>query len=156
MHIPQRPRVELFDDHLFVVMRMMQLIQAEPNNINNTATIKALDSEQVSLFLYDNVLITFQEKRGDVWQPIRDWLQKDNVRIRKNGTDYLLYALLDAIVDHCFPVLEQYGDVLEELEQVTLDNPMELVLNSNLPYCDALFGRCVKLSINSIVRRMVA
>lgn len=130
MHIPQRPRVELFDDHLFVVLRIMQLIQAGPSNINNIARSKELDSEQVSLFLYDNVLITFQEKKGDVWQPIRDRLQKDNVRIRKNGTDYLLYALLDAIVDHCFPVLEQYGDVLEELEQVTLNNPSVEVLHS--------------------------
>ncbi|WP_259365713.1 magnesium/cobalt transporter CorA [Colwellia sp. MB02u-6] len=108
----------------------MKLIQIEPSNTHNIARSKALDSEQVSLFLYDNVLITFQEKKGDVWQPIRDRLQKDNVRIRKYGTDYLLYALLDAIVDHCFPVLEQYGDVLEELEQVTLNNPSEGVLHS--------------------------
>lgn len=130
LHIPQRPRVEFFDDHLFVVLRMMQLLQSDPCNVKaqSKVTTRALDTEQVSFFLYDKVLITFQEKLGDVWQPIRDRLQKDNVRIRKNGPDYLLYALIDAIVDHCFPVLEQYGDILENLEQLTLDKPSTDVL----------------------------
>lgn len=131
LHIPQRPRVEFFDDHLFVVLRMMQLLQSQSRDgiVDSKATSWTLDTEQVSFFLYDNVLITFQEKLGDVWQPIRDRLQKDNVRIRKNGPDYLLYALIDAIVDHCFPVLEQYGDILENLEQMTLDKPSTDVLH---------------------------
>lgn len=131
LHIPQRPRVEFFDDHLFVVLRMIQLLQSEPRDgiADSKATSRTLDTEQVSFFLYNNVLITFQEKLGDVWQPIRDRLQKDNVRIRKNAPDYLLYALIDAIVDHCFPVLEQYGDVLEDLEQITLDKPSTEVLH---------------------------
>jgi len=126
MHIPQRPRVEFFDDHVFVVLRMLQLVECAPDN---TSSGGVLDAEQVSLLLYDKVLITFQEKPGDVWQPIRERLQKDNVRIRKSGTGYLLYALLDAMVDHCFPVLEQYGDLLEELELITLEKPTPEVLH---------------------------
>ena len=126
MHIPQRPRVEFFDDHVFVVLRMLQLVECVPDN---TSAGGVLDAEQVSLLLYDKVLITFQEKPGDVWQPIRERLQKDNVRIRKSGTGYLLYALLDAMVDHCFPVLEQYGDLLEELELITLEKPTPEVLH---------------------------
>ncbi len=126
MHIPQRPRVEFFDDHVFVVLRMLQLVECAPDN---TSAGGVLDAEQVSLLLYDKVLITFQEKPGDVWQPIRERLQKDNVRIRKSGTGYLLYALLDAMVDHCFPVLEQYGDLLEELELITLEKPTPEVLH---------------------------
>jgi magnesium transporter len=125
LHITQRPRIETFDDHLFVVVRMLQLVQHEfDDGLKNLA----LDTEQVSLFLYDKVLITFQEKPGDVWQPIRERLQTEKLRIRKNGTSYLLYALLDAVVDHCFPVLEHYGDMLEELELVALENPTPAVL----------------------------
>jgi magnesium transporter len=125
MHVPQRPRVEFFDDHVFVVLRMLKLVATT----DNSSVSGLLDAEQVSLLLYDKVLITFQEKSGDVWQPILERLQKDNVRIRKNGADYLLYALLDAMVDHCFPVLEQYGDLLEELEVVTLEKPTPAVLH---------------------------
>ncbi|WP_392384716.1 magnesium/cobalt transporter CorA [Marinomonas primoryensis] len=126
MHIPQRPRVEFFDDHVFVVLRMLQLVECAPDN---TSAGGVLDAEQVSLLLYDRVLITFQEKPGDVWKPIRERLQKDNVRISKSGTGYLLYALLDAMVDHCFPVLEQYGDLLEELELITLEKPTPEILH---------------------------
>jgi magnesium transporter len=120
LHITQRPRVETFDDHLFVVLRMLQLVQ---HDAENGSKDWVLDAEQVSIFLYDKVLITFQEKSGDVWQPIRERLQTENMRIRKNGTGYLLYALLDAVVDHCFPVLEHYGDMLEDLELITLEKP---------------------------------
>jgi magnesium transporter len=111
---------------VFVVLRMLQLVECAPDN---TSAGGVLDAEQVSLLLYDRVLITFQEKPGDVWKPIRERLQKDNVRIRKSGTGYLLYALLDAMVDHCFPVLEQYGDLLEELELITLEKPTPEVLH---------------------------
>ena len=126
LHNPQRPRIESFDDHLFVVMRMLQLVQSKSRTALSEQT---LDSEQVSLFLYDKVLITFQEKPGDVWQSIRNRLQVENSRIRKLGTGYLLYALLDAVVDHCFPVLERYGDLLENLELATLEQPSPQVLH---------------------------
>lgn len=121
VHVPQRPRTEIYDDNIFVVMRMLQLVGNESG--------QALDTEQVSLFLFEDTLLTFQEKPGDVWEPIRDRLQLDNARIRKNGSGYLLYSLIDAVVDHCFPVLEKYGDVLEELEIVTLEKPVPDVLH---------------------------
>lgn len=126
LHVPQRPRVEFFDDHLFIVFRMVKLVTTQSEK---TPIDPLLDIEQVSLFLYDKVLISFQEKSDDVWQPIRDRLQTENRRIRKDGSGYLLYTLLDAAVDHCFPVLEQYGDMLEELELLTLDNPSPSVLH---------------------------
>ncbi|WP_158969173.1 magnesium/cobalt transporter CorA [Paraglaciecola sp. L3A3] len=126
LHIPQRPRIEFFDDHLFVVLRMLKLVTPQDDE---TLDNPQLDIEQVSLFLYDKVLITFQESPGDVWQPIRNRLQTENRRIRKKDSGYLLYALLDALVDNCFPVLEQYGDILEELELITLENPSPAVLH---------------------------
>lgn len=126
LHVPQRPRIEFFEDHLFVVLSMMTLATTESEK---ASTDPILNSDQVSLLLYDNTLITFQEKPGDVWQPIRDRLKIENRRIRKNGPGYLLYALLDTLVDHCFLVLEQYGDILEELELITLEKPTPKVLH---------------------------
>ncbi len=126
MHIPQRPRVEIFEDHYFVVLRMLQLTHPGPEQESGDL---ALAVEQVSLFLYDKILITFQEKPGDVWQPIRDRLQIASSNIRKNNAGYLLYALLDAIVDHCFPVLEKYGDAIEGLELLALEKPSPQILH---------------------------
>ena len=83
----------------------------------------ALRQEQVSFFLFEGTVITFQEFQGDVWDPIRTRLLKSGSRIRSMGSSYLLYALLDALVDHCFPILENYGELIEELEAAVLDEP---------------------------------
>lgn len=126
LHFPQRPRIEFFDDHVYVVSRMLQMLKSDSSDPSSPA---ALDTEQVSMFVYDHTLITFQERQGDVWEPIRDRLNVENSRIRKSGTGYLLYALMDAAVDHGFPVLEKYGDILEDLEIVTLEHPTPEVLH---------------------------
>lgn len=111
LRIPQRPKLEAYEGHLFIVARMLSLQE------------KALATEQVSFFLFENTLLTFQERVGDVWDPIRQRLQNPGSRLRTFETSYLLYALLDAVVDHCFPILEAYGDQLEELELEITDNP---------------------------------
>ncbi len=110
LRVPQRPKLEEYDDCLFIVVRMMML-KAE-----------RLVHEQVSMFFYNDVMLTFQESEGDVWDPIRQRLEKPASRLRNQDTSYLLYALLDAVVDHCFPILEQYGDLLERLEEELIDN----------------------------------
>lgn len=115
LRVPQRPKLETNEGHLFVVARMMMF--AGEN----------LHSEQVSFFLFKDTLITFQESAGDVWDPIRQRLQKAGSRLRTLGTSYLLYALLDAVVDHCFPMLEHYGERLEALENQVLANPTSKV-----------------------------
>ena len=116
LQIPQRPKAEAYDDHLFVVVRMMRLHEEN------------LSAEQVSMFLKDGLLLTFQENDseehlGDVWDPVRQRLTVKDSRIRRSGADYLLYALVDAVVDHCFPVLERFGDILEDLEPVVIEDP---------------------------------
>jgi magnesium transporter len=111
LRVPQRPKLETYEGHLFVVARMLSL----PD--------QALSTEQVSFFLFEKTLLTFQERTGDVWNPIRQRLQKPGSRLRTLDASYLLYALLDAVVDHCFPILEHYGDRLEELEQDITANP---------------------------------
>ena len=107
----QRPKVETFDHYLFTVVRMMRLEGQE------------LKQEQVSLFLFEKTLLTFQEVPGDVWGPIRERLNRGGARLRTFDISYLFYALLDAVVDHFFPILETYGERLEELEELVLDNP---------------------------------
>ena len=81
-----------------------------------------LQNEQVSIFLGHKTVLTFQENRGDVWDPIRQRIQTKGSRLRLNDASFLVYALLDAIVDHCFPILEYYGDRMEELEDLVLSN----------------------------------
>lgn len=107
----QRPKLEEFENHLFVVVRMLTLHDG------------VLKQEQVSMFLFKDTLITFQETKGDVWDPIRTRLEKNGSRFRGMGPAYLLYTLLDAVVDHNFPILETYGELLEEMELAVIDNP---------------------------------
>ena len=111
LHVPQRPRVEPYDKDMFIIARMMRLLEDK------------LISEQASLFLGQGLVVTFQEMHGDVWQPIRDRINTKGSRLRQHGPGHLVYALLDATVDHCFPILERYGDLLEDMEAQVLDSP---------------------------------
>lgn len=110
LNVPQRAKAEAYGDHLFVVARMA-LLEPEP------------DTEQVSLFLGPGFVLSLQERRGDCFEPVRERIRTSHGRIRSAGPDYLGYALLDAIVDHYFPVLEAYGDRLEEIEERLLERP---------------------------------
>jgi magnesium transporter len=80
-------------------------------------------SEQVSLILTPSVLISFQESAGRLFDPIRERLRKDRGRIRSSGGDYLAYALLDAVVDHYFVILEQIAQKIDEAEEETMSRP---------------------------------
>lgn len=112
MNVHQRPKVEEYGDHLFAVVRMAELGER-------------VDTEQVGLFLGDGWVMTFQEAPGDCWGPIRDRIRDDRARVRSAGADYLFYALLDAIVDNYYPVLEAFGGRLEELEAQILEEPRQ-------------------------------
>lgn len=111
LNTSQRPKLEEYENHLYIVARMLMM------NDNNLA------QEQVSIFLFKDTVLTVQETPGDVWDPIRQRLQKPASRLRTLDTSYLLYALLDAVVDHCFPILEKYGEILETLEHEVVENP---------------------------------
>jgi len=113
LHTEQRPKVEIYDDYVFIVLKMLQYNDQK----------KELDAEQVSLILGQNYLITFQEKEGDVFDRVRSWIEKGQGRIRKKGADYLAYALIDAVVDHYFLVLERFGDHIENLEEKVFSAP---------------------------------
>ena len=107
----QRPKAEAYDDFLLVVTRMAMLVSQE-------AVI-----EQVSFFLKDGVLVTFQEKGGDCWGPVRERIRLNRGLIRREGSDYLLYALLDSVTDAYFPILEHFGDKVEDLNDRIMEQP---------------------------------
>ena len=118
LSVNQRPKLEDAGDILFIVLRMLQFDDEK----------KEIISEQVSFILGKNFLFTFQEKAGDVFEPVRDRLRQYKGRIRTMGADYLAYALLDAIVDNYFLVLEKLGDQIENLEELLVNNPTEETL----------------------------
>ncbi len=114
----QRPKMEDMESYMFVVLRMLR---CHPDT-------KAVLSEQVSLILGKNFVISFQESIGDVFDPIRDRIRHAKGRIRRLGTDYLVYALLDAIVDSYFVILERIGDRVEALEEELIAAPATTTL----------------------------
>jgi magnesium transporter len=84
---------------------------------------KAVDSEQVSLVVGQNFVISFQEKSGDVFEHIRDRIRTAKGRIRKMVSDYLAYSLMDAIVDHYFLILERLGETIESMAEEVISEP---------------------------------
>jgi len=103
VNVYQRAKVEEFDDGLFVVARMVE---------GQDPTV----TEQLSWYLKGNVLISFQERPGDCWDPLRQRLRQRRGKVAINDLDYLLYSMLDAIVDSYFPVLEQLVEQVDQLE----------------------------------------
>ena len=113
VNIGQRPKAEDFDDYIYIVFKMLSYRDG----------MDQIESEQVSLILGSNFLISFQEAPGDVMAPVRDRIEKGKGRIRKAGSDYLAYALIDSVVDHYFIVLEAFGEKIENLEAELLSDP---------------------------------
>ena len=109
----QRPKVEEYDNQLFIVLQMVY--DSEDCDII---------FEQVCLVLGEQYVITVQEEPGrDVFDPVRQRLRKGTGNARYMKSDYLAYALVDAVVDHYFPLIESLGDSMEEFQQTVLDNP---------------------------------
>lgn len=109
----QRPKVEHTADYVFIVAQMVYQ-DAE----------KTICGEQVSLFFGKNFLITVQEEGNyDVFDPVRERIRGGRGSIRKHNADYLAYALLDSIIDHYYPVLDDLGSDIEELEDQLLLKP---------------------------------
>lgn len=117
LHTVQRPKVEDYPatenqlSRLFIVART---IEAHDGH---------LSGDQISFFLGRNTLITFQEIPGDSFDPVRQRIRKAGSRLRQNDVSFLMYALMDAIVDNYFPVLERYSERLEEMEEQLVEKP---------------------------------
>jgi magnesium transporter len=122
VNVPQRPKTETYEDQLLIVVRMVSMDQPEESGE------PVIDTEQVSLVVAANYVITFQERHGDVLDPIRKRLSSNKGVIRQRGADYLAYAIADTIIDGYYPVLESVGNRLEELEGHVIENPSPRVL----------------------------
>ncbi len=113
VHTTQRPKAEEYQEQLFIVLRMF-LFEEDSGNLKN---------EQVSFILGKNYLLTFLEDPGDVFNPVRERIRKDGTKLRNNGADFLAYALIDAVVDSYFHILEKLGEEIEEIEDRLVANP---------------------------------
>ncbi|HUU52612.1 MAG TPA: magnesium/cobalt transporter CorA [Candidatus Heimdallarchaeota archaeon] len=112
LHTGQRPKIEDYGEYIFIVFTMLQYDEERRDIIG----------EQVSLILSDHFVLSFQERPGDIFDLIRERIRNGKGRIRKMGTDYLAYSLVDAVVDHYFVILEKTGERIEELEESLTTN----------------------------------
>jgi len=120
LNTDQRPKIEDFGDYMYIVLQMFSY-----DDRNNE-----IITEQISLILGRNFVLSFQENIGDVFDQIRERIRSGKGKIRKMGADYLVYALLDAIVDNYFIILEKIGDQIEFIEERLIINPASDTLNT--------------------------
>jgi magnesium transporter len=146
VHVPIRPKAEPYEQNVLVVTRMLRVTEGQQ-----------LDVEQVSLLIGKDYVLTFQEKPGDVLDPVRQRLQVQNSRIRTLSSDYLGYAILDTIIDAYYPVVESMGDRIEQLEERVLTEASPETLRD----LNAIKGRLLTLrravapqreAVNALIR----
>lgn len=132
MNTDQRPKIEDFEDYSYIALKMLEFSGRDGEVI----------SEQVSLVLGPNFVLSFLEKEVDIFRVIRDRIRTNKGRIRKMGADYLAYCLLDAIVDNYFIIMETLGEKIESLEDELVSNPTPVTLRA-----------IYKLKMNTILLR---
>jgi magnesium transporter len=120
LNTDQRPKMEDYGEYLYIVLRML----------NYDDKSSEIETEQISLILGPNFVFSFQEKEGDVFDPIRERIRNSKGRIRKMGADYLSYTLLDSIVDNYFIILEKLGEKIEFLEEELITRPIPETLQT--------------------------
>jgi magnesium transporter len=118
LNTDQRPKLDEYEEYLFVVIKMLYLGSTKP----------LIEQEQISLIVGRNFVFSFQEKEGDVFSAVRERIRMDRGRIRKAGSDYLAYALIDAVVDHYFIVADELTDRIGALDAQVLSEPSPDVL----------------------------
>ena len=106
----QRPKMEEYDKQLFIIMNIPVIIE------------NSIKIEQVSLFMEKNLILSFYSGDNDPFDPLRIRINNKNGRLRSKKSDYLLYCLLDLIIDHGYPVLEQFGDKIEDIETTLINS----------------------------------
>jgi magnesium transporter len=113
-----RPKVHEYENWIFLSLKMVQYNEDE----------KHFSVENLSIIFNGNILISFQEKKRDVFEPVRDRIRNHKRTLRGSKTDYLLFALLDTIIDHYLYVLSLFGEKIESFEEVLLDKPDKNVI----------------------------
>ncbi|MBI2304752.1 MAG: magnesium/cobalt transporter CorA [Chloroflexi bacterium] len=120
LNTDQRPKIDDYGGFLYIVLRML----------NEDGRGDGIDTEQVSVILGPSFVISFQEREGDVFDPVRQRIRTGKGRIRKLGADYLAYSLLDSVVDNYFGILERLGEEIEVLEDELVTNPTRNTLHT--------------------------
>jgi magnesium transporter len=146
----QRPKMEHYDNCVFMVLRMIT------HSIEKDGTVR-FNTEQISIVLGENYVLSFQESDEPVFEPILKRLEMTTTRLRRFGPDYLAYALMDTIVDHYFHALDLLGETMEQLEENVLDKPKETHLQKiHALRRDLIFFRksvwSLRDAINSLIR----
>lgn len=117
----QRPKVDVYENHLLIITRIPVCDQVEPDDCQPD---ERLETEQVAICLGHDFVITFQEQPGGAFDPIRRRLRAPDSQFCGHGADYLAYALIDAAIDAFFPLLEAYGEQVEDLEIQVVERPV--------------------------------
>lgn len=120
----QRPKMEDYDSYIYAVLKMVIFDEDKDEIV----------IDQVSIIFGPNYILSFQEREGDVFDPIRDRLKNPASRLRKNGVDLLAYSLIDAVVDNYFLILEHFGEEIEILEEELIKSPMPETLKTIQKY----------------------
>lgn len=114
-----RPKVQEFDEGLYITIKVLQF-----NEKSNQLT-----SENLSLILQKNTLITFQEQEGKIFEPVRERIRKHKTKIRLSGPDYLCFSLLDVVIDNYIYIIGQLGENIENLEENLTNDPKKPMLD---------------------------
>ncbi|TLS37721.1 magnesium/cobalt transporter CorA [Pseudalkalibacillus caeni] len=128
LNTEHRPKIDFFEDHLIVIVKMLDLQKTD----------FLVGVEQVSFLLFENVVLTFQERVGDLFEPIRTQLRENIGRIRKQGADYLLYSLMDTIFDQYLIVADDMDDRLDAMEEIIITDPPDDALQEINSYKNSI------------------
>lgn len=112
LHTGQRAKVEDFDRYVYMVLQMLEY----------SGDDASITREQLSIILTDGVVITFQEMPGDMFDAVRQRIANSGTKVRRNSADFLAYALIDAVVDHCLSILEEVENTIDRLEEGLLEH----------------------------------
>ncbi len=112
LHTGQRAKLEDFDRFLYLVLQMIEFSEGA----------LGITREQLSIILAEGLVVTFQEKPGDMFDAVRQRIGNPSTKVRRFGADFLAYALIDAVVDHCLTILEEIENTLDRLEEELLED----------------------------------
>lgn len=122
LNTDQRPKMEDYGDYLYLVLRMFYNNEGRPGD--------GIKSEQISILIGAGFVLTFQERASGTFAAVRERLRKAKGKVRQSGPDYLTHALIDAIVDHYFLILEDLGERIERLEEALVKSPTAGLLSA--------------------------
>ena len=118
MNTHARPKIQEYDNCIYISFKMLQYDESQ----------NRIASENIVILIKENILLLFQEKIGDVFNPVRERVRKNKKRIRGSGTDYLAFALIDVVFDNYNYLISQIGEKIESLEEDLLNNAHESIL----------------------------